>query len=868
MPAGLVGPLESLSAYRHVDGVEASPVNFMHLQMKVAGRPVNVLSRISEAPPDYTGRTNIIAHHVVVTTRDRAPGGPAAVLRQSGFAIEAWDGEVRRIPEPKAIPPADSPLRIAQNWAEQAGDSGWAGVVASVFESRVPGPTLYLIYQPQQNRELLTLVDEATCLLPESKRWNATFSTYTRDLPPGVQCRLRCLVAGSPEVSTIPPSAMTLDLATGRFKSSAGEFSAPPPGPLVEAAQTGKIETLQDLASAAVPRVATQSAVSIPAGPSDSFEPAEPNFTVPPPIDNPKRSTPPKSIEATSPTRNYFLPLIAAAVLLLCLVGASAIFFFQTGSDELLAELNATAGIENSPVAIISDPVQQESAVQSEPESGIEPGNSEVPQSENKASENKASEAKQGEAKILEELQQLAKKVLDGDAFLKVEGEKSIKAVSAKVQESQESLNEKKKQLDEILLKPTPEQESAWVRAEDGIEKWGRFADDKQKEIDTLKPNTPLKDLERHRDRLINQLDVWNKHAEAWEREKADRPEWVQQVPKNDAVEKTIIIIREERDRLQKSLRKVFDQYEELTTKNDEIEKQHDLSRDELTANLERRRKSHRLAIYFDGDLKRKDDRLRIKPRCMIAMEPDDLKAINRMRIDDGNPIPLEQPNVEEELLGRFEKWLAVMRGESGIVLKLDPEALPPAIRNEYPLLEKLDQFAKDQNATFESFDKLKNLFDSNFPKLNAELGKFEFKFRQNEVQLEGIKKLQQSVNQFKDLLDRPTAKTLDDLYVEQINQTVDELGSSGATLAKAFKRCKIPDAAIDVKIEEHIKSLETLRDSYLDLKSEKGPIDFEATLVFTDSSGKVFEPKEPKTITTFRLFFFPELVYGPPPHE
>ncbi len=51
-------------------------INFMHLQMRVAGRLVIVLSRVGEATPDYTGRTNKIAHHVVVANEDRVAGDP------------------------------------------------------------------------------------------------------------------------------------------------------------------------------------------------------------------------------------------------------------------------------------------------------------------------------------------------------------------------------------------------------------------------------------------------------------------------------------------------------------------------------------------------------------------------------------------------------------------------------------------------------------------------------------------------------------------------------------------------------------------------------------------------------------------------
>ncbi|MFG0254479.1 MAG: hypothetical protein ACF787_05190, partial [Rhodopirellula sp. JB053] len=327
MPAGLVGPLEGLSAYSHSTVEGPAPVNYMHVQIKVVGRPVNVLSRVAEAPPDYTGRTNKIAHHVVVAPTDRAAGGPAAVLRQPGFAAETWDGVVRKIPEPKTVPSVDSSMRVAQLWAELCGDAGWAGTVASFFDGHANGAPLYLLHQPEQNPNLLTLIDEAICLLPESKRWNATFSTYTGELPPGTNCRLRCLIADSPEALSLTPTAYSLDLNRGKLRVPTGEANTPPPNRLVDAARSGQpAPTHTD----EHPESATNAEVAIPLGLSDivadetlptEIEAVGMKLTSPPPPSTPSTGRlPPPVSEAPSPRSNYiWLLTLAPALVLLCL---------------------------------------------------------------------------------------------------------------------------------------------------------------------------------------------------------------------------------------------------------------------------------------------------------------------------------------------------------------------------------------------------------------------------------------------------------------------------------------------------------------------------------------------------------------------
>ncbi|MCM2371868.1 GAP1-N2 domain-containing protein [Aporhodopirellula aestuarii] len=884
MPAGLVGPLESLSAYRHADGDGQSPVNYMHVRMKVAGRPVNVLSRIAEAPPDYTGRTNKIAYHVVVATTAQAAGGPAAVLRQPGFAIEAWDGEVRKIPELKTIPQADSPQRIAQTWARLSGDAGWAGTVASIFESQAPGPPLYLIYRPEQNADLLALVDEAICLLPESKRWNATFSTHTGELPPGVNCRLRCMIAGSPEALAVPPTAMTLDIASGNL-------GTPPPSPLVDAARSGQFALSETVGPAAVPAASTPARMELPesTGQPTVSDTGEPRFPVPPPELMPPQLAPPQLRPGqlpppfqpkSSPFQNHVWALLGvAALLLLCLGGGVTFYLLRTDSDDLLAELNAAAGIENPPEVNVSANVEPEPDVELEPEPVMEPRSA-----ADANADAKAAEPKQADDEKRKSLEDLAKRILDGEAFLGNDHENSITKFSKKVKNELTRLNDRYKQLYELSLQPTDEQLAMWARAEDGEKQLASFIEARKQEIEALKQHVPLNNLQADRERLVELIEIWKVDAKKWEDDKQKQPGLILRLSNRVAVEQTIKKVRAtEKDYLQKGQLKL---YEELSAKKIELaeslEKQLDPKREELATELKRRRDSHRLLIHFDGDSSRNEDRLQIRPRCEISVNADNLKAINRVKVDDGDLIQLPQSNVAVKLPGRFEGWLSVTRGASEIILKfnLNQKNIPPAVRQRYPILQQLDRFVEQQDVTFESSRILRTAFLGKSEKAKSDIEKWRNEVkrtegkerREEERRKKEADKWNAAIDKLTAVVIQSPAGKLDELYITQSDQTVIDLKSVKLDIVQVFSKFVTPNVAIGTKIDEHIENLEMLRDSYDELMRNEGVLDFGARLDFgytlenTSRSATTLGQK-PKFITveTFELFFFPELVYGPP---
>ncbi len=235
IPASTVELLESLSGYRHLfplghPQARLNPVNFGHYVMRINGRREHVLSRVSDFKLDYTGRSNKLAHHVVVDEIAAVPAGPAWLLKHPGWIRDNWNGEVglssgNGIPAPEVR--AAAPCTA---WARVIGDAGWAGVVAESFLAD-PNRKVFLIYQP--GTDVLTLFDEALALLPESKRWDVTFATFGAALPATVECLWNGVVAGSTEVDQSRKfiNALRIDLTAENTKAQGGA--------LVTVARTG-----------------------------------------------------------------------------------------------------------------------------------------------------------------------------------------------------------------------------------------------------------------------------------------------------------------------------------------------------------------------------------------------------------------------------------------------------------------------------------------------------------------------------------------------------------------------------------------------------------------------------------------------------
>ena len=235
MPINIAQKLESLSGYRHLyppndPQSNRNPVAYSHFRFQVGGRTVSLLSRIADYGLDYSQRTNKIAHHIVAETTPAC--GPAALMASPGVMRTQWDGQCETLATGPNLPQLASSPEVCESWERIAGDAGWGGVVANAWMQPSNKPT-WIVFSEEQSSQMLNLIAESIAILPPPKRWQATFSTYVTTLPPDIDCRVRCVVAGSEEARMAAARGTVIDLTR--------PLGSPAAGAHVEAARNGTL---------------------------------------------------------------------------------------------------------------------------------------------------------------------------------------------------------------------------------------------------------------------------------------------------------------------------------------------------------------------------------------------------------------------------------------------------------------------------------------------------------------------------------------------------------------------------------------------------------------------------------------------------
>ena len=113
--------LEELSTYRplfpaHDPRADLNPVTVSHTRVAADGQSYSVLSRIASAAPDYSGRTNYLAHHLLLDPSERSPAGPAWLALQPRTLATSWDGQVRELPAGGALPYGQVNPAVCHEW--------------------------------------------------------------------------------------------------------------------------------------------------------------------------------------------------------------------------------------------------------------------------------------------------------------------------------------------------------------------------------------------------------------------------------------------------------------------------------------------------------------------------------------------------------------------------------------------------------------------------------------------------------------------------------------------------------------------------------------------------------------------------------
>jgi len=236
----LVAALEGYSAYKplyphYAENAWSNPVSRSHYIFEANGVRQHILSRICFNGVDYTGRSNKLASHLVLSPgeADNAAGGPASLLlRDELFKDAAWQIHAEFYDTQREIPATAAHPGKCSTWQSVTGDAGWGGYLAECFLDQ-PQRNIYIIYDPEQQELVPRLFDEAINLLPKDKRWEVTFNSYFVTLPAGASCSWRGVPRDSDamRMARRSPANIVIDLAKpGQIPSS---------GKMIEYARTG-----------------------------------------------------------------------------------------------------------------------------------------------------------------------------------------------------------------------------------------------------------------------------------------------------------------------------------------------------------------------------------------------------------------------------------------------------------------------------------------------------------------------------------------------------------------------------------------------------------------------------------------------------
>lgn len=239
VPATLLQRLEGLSTFDHVDKNAAAfannPVNHAHVTFGSGQQRLHVVSRIAACPPDHSGRTNYLAHHVVVSepeTRGLA-AGPAAFAAANGLYLTAWSGEPRLLPPRQPPVPADRGRADGAAWSAAGLDPKWPEYLADRLQQR--GKPVYVVYPARS--DAIALVADVVAAVPADQRWGVTFATHATTGFPGlgVDCQLRFVVAGTPYAAEVKAKYKLdcIDLTTRAAAPSVAKRATADLGPVV-----------------------------------------------------------------------------------------------------------------------------------------------------------------------------------------------------------------------------------------------------------------------------------------------------------------------------------------------------------------------------------------------------------------------------------------------------------------------------------------------------------------------------------------------------------------------------------------------------------------------------------------------------------
>lgn len=341
MALNIAERLESMSGYRHAFPLNdprssLNPVNYSHVTMRLAGKNLHILSRVADAGQDYTGRSNKLAHHIVLGSVAHLLPGPARLLEDTTVIVDRWDGVVRHIaPRELQAPAVPSTIQLSA-WKAICGDGGWAGSVAEqLLQNPAPVSVIFAA-----GIDTLSLVREVLDLVPAPQRWNVTFSTYFTRLLAGADCQLRFVLNETPEATALrnDARARVVDL-TKSLQAATG-------GALVATARSGQLIPQEPEHAATAERV-TRTVIL----PKENISVPPPKASVvplPPRIDQPsinptKLALPEIPLAANRRRSKTMLAVVLLFLATLIGVAVTTVMLLGTGKPDRFSEIMANS---------------------------------------------------------------------------------------------------------------------------------------------------------------------------------------------------------------------------------------------------------------------------------------------------------------------------------------------------------------------------------------------------------------------------------------------------------------------------------------------------------------------------------------------
>jgi len=207
----LQSELERFSQFSRIEGLRSDRTLYYHRVLSVQGETFHVITRLKDAGFDYTGRTNHIAHHIVIPSSELAvnPKGLSPVDVILAFTHkrlwrDTWDEAPLEFSPAEDISLASLPRTLklpAEQWRDFTGSAANAAILApgEVAES------CWLHSPPEDFADrLLPLIGESLLLHPAP--WQISFATEVQPTDRIEEISWRGVPTGSPVSATAAQS--------------------------------------------------------------------------------------------------------------------------------------------------------------------------------------------------------------------------------------------------------------------------------------------------------------------------------------------------------------------------------------------------------------------------------------------------------------------------------------------------------------------------------------------------------------------------------------------------------------------------------------------------------------------------------------